>query len=100
MPNAMHARFRTRGLSGSSRQDTFRWKTIPKPWRELWAGFFPAISEEGGPMQVVVLDHYLKVAVQGARRRRVPPAPAVHRFQDLRGHPSRVSARASASPSA
>jgi pimeloyl-ACP methyl ester carboxylesterase len=31
MPNAMRARFRTRGSSGSSRQDTFRWKTTPKP---------------------------------------------------------------------
>jgi pimeloyl-ACP methyl ester carboxylesterase len=31
MPNATHARFRRRGSSGSSRQATFRWKTIPKP---------------------------------------------------------------------
>ena len=30
MPNATRARFRIPGLSGSNRQATFRWKTIPK----------------------------------------------------------------------
>src|SRR5260370_679373 len=64
MANAMHARFRTRGLCGSGGQDTFRWKTIPKPWRELWPSSLPASSKEGGPMKVAILDDYQNVALR------------------------------------